>query len=199
MSRGAQRVYGRRARANRASIRLVVRLVSGGGLLAAAVLGPGAVRADERSAPFAPAQVAYLERCGGCHGIQGGSAPREVPTIRGRMRYFLCTAEARAYLIRLPAIANASLSDAALADLMNFVVFDLGGAQDLAPSTETFTAREVGALRARPLDSIALMTYRAKLVEDLIGRCGAPDSLREYGTREPADARHDPTAAPSPR
>jgi hypothetical protein len=148
----------------------------------------GPALADGIAASFAPAQAAYLERCGGCHGIQGSSAPREVPTIRGRMRYFLCTAEARAYLVRLPAIANASLSDSALADLMNFVVFDLGGAQDVASEYGTFTAREVGDLRARPLDTIALTTYRATLVEDLISRCNAPASLREYGTRWSADA-----------
>jgi hypothetical protein len=111
----------------------------------------------------------------------------------------LCTPEARAYLIRLPAIANASLSDSALADLMNFVVFDLGGAQDVASKYRTFTAREVGDLRARPLDTIALTAYRATLVEDLISRCGAPVSLREYGVRSSADAADDPLAAESLR
>jgi cytochrome c553 len=125
-------------------------------------------------------QSTYLERCGGCHGILGSSAPSEVPSLRGQVGYFLCTPEARAYLIRLPSVATAPLSDRELADLMNFVVFELGGAASAPRQYERFTDTEVRALRSRPLKAVALTSYRAGLVEQLIGRCGAPDSLRQY-------------------
>jgi hypothetical protein len=65
---------------------------------------------------------------------------------------------------------------------MNFVVFDLGGAE---PGYKRYTDAEVSALRARPLREIALVSYRATLVEKLIALCGAPKDLRRYsGTSE---------------
>ena len=127
-------------------------------------------------------QSTYLERCGGCHGIQGHSAPRVVPTLRGQVGYFLCMPESRAYLIRLPSVATAPLSDRELADLMNFVVFDLGGASQLSSAYPRYTEIEVGALRTQPLRAVALASYRAGLVEQLIARCGAPDTLRQYSS-----------------
>jgi len=127
-------------------------------------------------------QFTYLERCGGCHGIQGHSAPQEVPTLRGQVGYFLCTPESRAYLVRLPSVATAPLSDRELADLMNFVVFDLGGAREVEPGYKKYTEAEVGAWRVRPLNDIALARYRAGLVEQLISRCGAPETLRQYSS-----------------
>jgi hypothetical protein len=127
-------------------------------------------------------QSTYLERCGGCHGIQGHSAPRVVPTLRGQVGYFLCTPESRGYLIRLPSVATAPLSDRELADLMNFVVFDLGGAGGRESRYARYAEAEVGALRVRPLQDVALARYRAGLVERLISRCGAPETLRQYST-----------------
>jgi hypothetical protein len=122
----------------------------------------------------------YLERCGGCHGIQGYSAPREVPSLRGRVGYFLCLPQGRAYLVRLPSLASSPLSDDTLARLMNFVVFDLGG-RPADPSVHAlFTAEEVRELRRQPLNNVSLARYRSALVSELIERCGAPQDLREY-------------------
>lgn len=161
-------------------------------LLAAAAVASTAspAAADVASSPTPAAatlpslsevQSTYLERCGGCHGIQGFSAPGAVPTLRGQVGYFLCTAEARDYLIRLPSVATSPLSDRELADLMNFVVFDLGG----APRTyEKFTDGEVHTLRKRPLKDVALSRYRAGLIERLISRCAAPVSLRQYSASQ---------------
>ena len=56
-------------------------------------------------------QSIYLQHCGGCHGVQGISAPREVPDLRGQVGSFLCTADGRAYLVRLPNVALAPVSD----------------------------------------------------------------------------------------
>ena len=44
----------------------------------------------------------YVEYCSGCHGMQGNSAPAEIPVLRDRVGYFMCTKEGRDYLIRLP-------------------------------------------------------------------------------------------------
>ena len=50
-------------------------------------------------------QSDYVEHCSGCHGMQGDSAPAEIPVLRDRIGYFLCTQEGREYLIRLPNVA----------------------------------------------------------------------------------------------
>jgi hypothetical protein len=129
-------------------------------------------------------QSIYLQHCGGCHGIQGISAPREVPSLKGQVGNFLCTAEGRAYLIRLPNVALAPVSDQMLADMMNFVVFDLGGPSSAAPNASPYTAAEVAQLRRRPLTDTGLADYRARIVKDMIGRCGAPASLNTYSVEK---------------
>jgi hypothetical protein len=137
---------------------------------------------DSGLTPFSQAQWTYLERCGGCHGIQGRSAPDLVPTLRGQVGYFLCMPEARAYLIRLPSVATAPISDRALADLMNFVVFDLGAPAGIAAGSQKYTEAEVAAERARPLKDAPLASYRAQLVERMIVQCNAPATLRQYAS-----------------
>lgn len=125
-------------------------------------------------------QATYLERCGGCHGIQGRSSPELVPNLRDQVGHFLCLPEGRAYLVRLPSIASSPLTDREVADLMNFVVFDLGRTPTSANDNPEYTAEEVGRLRTQPLNAVALVSYRAAIVEQLIARCGAPESLRDY-------------------
>jgi hypothetical protein len=162
-------------------MRLRVPVLIGLGLLA---MSGDSTRATEVEpvTVLSEAQVAYLEHCGGCHGIQGSSAPHEVPSLRGQAGYFLCLPEARAYLIRLPSVARSPLADATLADLMNFVVFDIGGRLEHRPAYGPYTAEEVRHLRKRPLNDISLASYREALVERLIRQCGAPASLRDYSS-----------------
>ena len=61
--------------------------------------------------------------------MQGNSAPAEIPVLRDRVGYFPCARrEGRDHLIRLPNVAYSAISDnQELADMMNFVVFGLGG------------------------------------------------------------------------
>jgi hypothetical protein len=115
------------------------------------------------------ARSLYLERCGGCHGIQGRSAPADVPVISGNVGKFLCTQEGRDYLVRLPSVATTPVDDQRLAQLMNFVVFELGGTRpDLY---RKYTATEIHELRTRPLNEVSLKRYRARLVAGLGSHC----------------------------
>ena len=134
----------------------------------------------EIAAPLPDVQVTYLERCGGCHGIQGRSAPTEVPRLQGQVGSFLCLPEGRAYLVRLPSVARSPLADDEVAALMNFVVFELGGATADRARFPPYTAAEVGELRKQPLNEVSLAGYRAAIVTRLIERCGAPATLRNY-------------------
>ncbi|CAM8664387.1 cytochrome C [Sphingobium sp.] len=136
------------------------------GLLPAAIADPAMARAD------------YVEQCAGCHGVAGSAAPARLPELRGRVGWFLCTPAARAYLIRLPNVAHSRIKDnQQLADMMNFVVFGLGGAS-APPGTAPFTADEVARERLHPLSTTALKAERARHVDAAIRQCKAPASLR---------------------
>ncbi|WP_066605914.1 cytochrome C [Sphingobium cupriresistens] len=136
------------------------------GLLPAAITDPEMARAD------------YVEHCAGCHGVSGSVAPARLPELRGRVGWFLCTPAARAYLIRLPNVAHSRIKDnQQLADMMNFVVFGLGG-PSAPPGAAPFTADEVARERLHPLSTTALKAERARHVDAAIRQCKAPASLR---------------------
>ena len=158
---------------------------------AAAVLALSAFDAVAEPVPVPPSPLAamiadpalarsdYIENCGGCHGVEGRSAPAQLPELHGRVGYFMCTPEARAYLIRLPNIAHSRITDnQQLADLVNYVIFGLGGTS--APAgTKPFTAAEVAHERQFALSSVSLKAERARHVESAIRKCRAPASLRQ--------------------
>jgi len=125
-------------------------------------------------------QSDYVEHCSGCHGMQGDSAPAEIPVLRDRIGYFMCTQEGREYLIRLPNVAYSAIADnQELADMMNFVVFGLGGAS--APKgTKPFTAAEIAKLRTRALATESLIDARAEIVKGMVGRCSVPRSINYF-------------------
>ena len=125
-------------------------------------------------------QSDYVEHCSGCHGMQGDSAPAEIPVLRGRVGYFMCTRQGREYLIRLPNVAYSAITDdQELADMMNFVVFGLGG--NSAPKgTKPFTAQEVARLRTQALATQSLIAARVAVVKEMVGSCKVPDSMNYF-------------------
>jgi len=146
-----------------------------------------------------PAPGTYLLYCGGCHGINGHSSDAAVPSLKGQIDAFLCLPSGREYIVRLPNVAFAPLSDAQLAELMNFVV-GLGKTRE-GKGDPPYTAAEVGALRRKPLLGQPIAGYRRKLVTKLVEKCGAPRSLLTYGAAEheeqPVTTRSGPTPGSS--
>ncbi len=137
-----------------------------------------------RAAPALPELTApqsdYVEHCSGCHGMQGNSAPAEIPVLRDRVGYFMCTKQGRDYLIRLPNVAYSAIADnRELADMMNFVVFGLGG-NSVPKDAKPFTAAEVAKLRTRALATQSLIAARAEIVNGMVGRCAAPQSMKSF-------------------
>jgi hypothetical protein len=130
--------------------------------------------------PLTAPQSDYVEHCSGCHGMQGNSAPAEIPVLRDRVGYFMCTREGREYLIRLPNVAYSAITDnQELADMMNFVVFGLGG--NSAPKdTKPFTATEVARLRSRALGTQSLIAARAEVVGHMLASCAVPKSMNFF-------------------
>jgi hypothetical protein len=103
--------------------------------------------------------------------------------------YFMCTKEGRDYLIRLPNVAYSAISDnQELADMMNFVVFGLGG--NSAPrGTRPFSAAEVRRLRAQALGTQSLIAARTHVVDKMISDCEAPQSMRFFYDGQPQAIR----------
>lgn len=111
--------------------------------IAAVLLGTMMLPADTWADRLA--EHDYLLSCAGCHRLDGtGSA--HVPTLRGVDR-LLAPTGGRDYLLRVPGIAQAPLSDERLAHLLNWLLGEFGGG---AP-TPRFTAVEVGSARVSPL------------------------------------------------
>jgi len=147
-------------------------------LLATAGQEPGTPRSITH---LTPVQSAYLTQCGGCHGIEGVSAPHAVPSLQGVAGSFLCTRAGRAYIVQLPDVALTGMSDRMLAEVMNFVVFDLGAPVPGGSKVRPYTAAEVALLRKRPLIGPALSAYRARIVGEIRARCATRVGVRVYG------------------
>jgi mono/diheme cytochrome c family protein len=115
----------------------------------------------------------YLLHCAGCHGLAGRSAPAKVPALVGVGR-LMCTAEGRAYAVRLPNVAFArGLDDARLAALLNYVMTVFGGTTPPRP----YTSAEIKRLRAMPLTGGGLIKERERVwagVRDCQPRTRAP-------------------------
>jgi mono/diheme cytochrome c family protein len=141
------------------------------GLAALSTSAPAAPPADHLTA-----RSNYLERCGGCHGVQGRAFADTVPDLRDRAGWFLCDAAGRDYVSRLPNIVFSHLTDADLADMLNYVVFDLGGTST-PKGARRYTAAEMAHARREPLSTTDLESYRTEVVKVLISRCGAPRGL----------------------
>lgn len=151
----------------------------GGALVTLA--GIAAVAADiDPSLRLGRAQGAYLLGCGGCHGEQGVSNSRLVPDLRGQVGYYLSTQAGREYIVRLPNVSFYTANNEELAEILNYVVFNLG-AEGVPANTRPYTAAEVAKLRREPLTEVSLVSYRGQLVDDLITHHAAPVSLKVYG------------------
>ena len=87
----------------------------------------------------------YALQCQGCHGAEGAGVPGRVPPLSG-VAALLETPAGRARLLSVPGVRQASLSDARLATLLEWVAtrFAPPGAERAAPA---LTSKEVARLR----------------------------------------------------
>jgi mono/diheme cytochrome c family protein len=108
------------------------------------------------SGAAADARQDYMLNCMGCHLLDGSGAPPAIPRLKDQVGYFLTIPRGRAYLVQVPGAANSLLSDARLADVLNWIVERFGGSS--APADwQAYDATEVAAYRAaRPADIDAL-------------------------------------------
>ena len=114
-------------------------------LLVALCLLAGRVSAQDGS------RESYLLHCSGCHGVDGRGVPGTTPSLH-ELAVLLALPGGRAYLGRVPGVAQASLSDAELARLLNWVLAEFSQVTPEPP----YSTAEIGELRADPLrDTVA--------------------------------------------
>ena len=93
-------------------------------------------------------RVNYMLQCQGCHGAEGRGAPGTVPSLEGVGR-FLGVPGGREYLVRVPGSSQSALSDAELAEVLNWMVREFDP-RDFVP----YGAEEVARVRRPPLDDV---------------------------------------------
>jgi cytochrome c553 len=118
------------------------------GVVLAAALPARAQTDDERR------RLDYALHCEGCHLVDGRGLPGAVPPLTGSVALLASRPGGREYLVRVPGVAQAALSDAALAALLDWVIakFAAGAAP---PGFAPYTADEVGRWRRHPLVDVA--------------------------------------------
>ena len=113
-----------------------------------------------RPAAAAGPEFNYLLHCGGCHLEDGSGMPPGIPDLRIDMGYLASFDEGRSYLVRVPGIVHAPMTDAQISDVMNWMLRTyVGHLVDL----EAYTEEEVARYRHKVLlDPLAL---RKRLLE----------------------------------
>lgn len=116
------------------------------------------------TAQIAERPLTYQIHCEGCHKADGSGLEGFVPNFVGQLSSFLHVPDGRNFIIQVPGVAQSSLSDSEIAELINWMVvaYDPAG---LPENFTLYTAEEVAALRANPLSNA--MLYRAAVLQQL--------------------------------
>lgn len=96
--------------------------------------------------------VNYMTQCQGCHLPDGRGRPGQVPALNGQLQHFLASDEGRRFLVQVPGSANARLSDADLAAVLNWMIRTMSPLRD--GGFAAYSAGEVARYRVMKLDNI---------------------------------------------
>jgi mono/diheme cytochrome c family protein len=110
-------------------------------------------------------RINYMLQCMGCHTPDGSGEPGRVPSVKETLVPFAAVADGRRFLVQVPGASQSTLSDAELAELLNWMIQNLSLAK---PGHFTaFTAAEVARYRRTPL--VGVQAARAALIQRLSG------------------------------
>jgi mono/diheme cytochrome c family protein len=110
-------------------------------------------------------RINYMLQCMGCHTPDGSGEPGRVPAIKVTLAPMAMSAAGRRFLVQVPGSSQSRLSDAELADVLNWMIENLSVAK---PAHFThFTAAEVTDYRRIPL--VGVRAARERLIRSLPG------------------------------
>ena len=112
-------------------------------LAACVVLATAAANAARAYQPA----INFQLNCMGCHLVDGSGEPGRVPSIRRTLVAFSALPEGRAYVVRVPGVAQAPLSDEEIAALLNWMARTLSDVP-LPPGFIDYSAAEIQRLRS---------------------------------------------------
>lgn len=109
----------------------------------------------------------YQLQCAGCHlGSGAGSRHNDTPKMAGFVGNFLRVEGGREFLVRVPGVAQAALSDAQIAELLNWLLEPGGMAGASTPADfQRYTGEEVAKVRHNAL--LNLPSTRAGLIAQM--------------------------------
>jgi mono/diheme cytochrome c family protein len=110
------------------------------------------------------AKVNYMLNCQGCHQADGSGLPGNVPSMRGFAGRFLQVAGGREFLVQVPGSSNSPLSNAQLAELLNWILLTMSPEQ-LGKGFLYYTEAEVAEMRKHVLVDVG--QTRANLVASM--------------------------------
>ena len=110
-------------------------------------------------------RINYMLQCMGCHTPDGSGEPGRVPSIKETLGPFAAASAGRRFLVQVPGVSQSTLSDAELAELLNWMIQNLGNTKPAR--FEAFTAAEVAGYRRTPL--VGVQAARAALMRRLSG------------------------------
>ena len=88
----------------------------------------------------------YLLHCQGCHLPQAVGVPGHVPRMNSFLGYYLHSEAGRQFVVQVPGAATANLTDARLANLMNWLLLTYSAAQ-LPDNFKPYSVDEIARLR----------------------------------------------------
>ena len=96
------------------------------------------------------AQINYMLQCQGCHKANAKGTPPDTPDMTEYGAAFMQSEAGRAYWTSVPGAANSPLSDAELADVLNYIAISIIGAKDITPYTES----EISLYRSQKMQDV---------------------------------------------
>ncbi len=115
----------------------------------------------------------YMLNCQGCHLADGAGAQGAVPKLNGFVGNFLHVPGGREFIVQVPGVAGAPVTDQELADVMNWLLVNFSEAELPADFTP-YTAAEVSTLRQSPV--VDVKPVRARLLDAIEQRAGLAEA-----------------------
>jgi mono/diheme cytochrome c family protein len=106
----------------------------------------------------------YKLQCMGCHTPDGAGVPGRVPSIRTTLLPLARMPEGRRFLVQVPGSAQSTLSNAQLAELLNWMIQNLSTASGKT-DYKRFTESEVAGYRPHAL--VEVRATRERLLAGL--------------------------------